>query len=136
MCEPPVAPTGPAVAVHLRNDSDVDVFLPFSAHNGEGPPFELRDPDDNLQTIELVNGDCECTPGYSTSLMRIVLGGVYEGTWSGVKIMTLFTEEVCVPEESDAVWCEILDADFGENESPLDVEFMYPDTSEVTLSLK
>jgi hypothetical protein len=46
MCEPPVAPTGPAVAVHLRNDSDVD-------HNGEGPPFELRDPDDNLQTIEL-----------------------------------------------------------------------------------
>lgn len=184
VCEAPVAPTGPAVAVHLRNDSAVDVFMPASAHNGQGPPFELSDPDGNLQTIELagcpgscddllVDGTCACDPRYSASVLRIVPGGVYEGMWSGAYVMTLFTEEECVPAECSITcdyevqapagdhtfavyygkgvecdtpgctcepsadgWCEIAGADFGLDEDPLKVVFTYPDTTDVTLSLR
>lgn len=97
-----------------RGPDELDVFVTGSALNCQGPPFELRAADDTFLTIELsgcpapcddllVNGVCACDPACNTSLIRIVPGGVHEGTWSGATIMTLFAEEGCYPAECSKV---------------------------------
>lgn len=114
MCAAPSPEIGPPVTVYLRNDSDVDVFVTGSVLNCQGPPFEVRAADDGFLTIELtgcpascddllVNGVCACEAGCNTSLIRIVPGGVYEGTWTGATVMTLFAEEGCYPAECSKV---------------------------------
>lgn len=119
VCEDPSdVGIGPAVAVHLRNNGDVDLFVEVLGGCSGAAPYVLRDGGDKVVQsksdvcptpcrIVLEGGDCGCSDVgvCQVAVVRIAPGGVYDSAWSGAVHGWVTPPAECLPDGCGGTVC-------------------------------
>ena len=105
---------GPAVAVMIRNDGAVPLFIRTQSFCADVLPVALFAGDAEIQISrglcdfpcsEALTGDCGCPAGCAdpSDVVQIFPGGVYTDTWSGVRVVPFELDAGCVTENCGAM---------------------------------
>lgn len=105
---------GPAVALTIRNDGAVPLFIPTQSFCADVLPVTLFAGDAEIQISrtlcdfscgEALTGACGCPAGCGdpSDVVQISPGGVYTDTWSGVRVVPFELDAGCAADGCSAM---------------------------------